>query len=280
MGYDFHYSGAIGVYRARPSSADDADWRAKEKDCVDDDETWEKLYWAIREDAKDIRMWDGWLNEDYVFQYGIQNPIRNCDAEDALAAFCRAATLIGKWGYHFEGDLFCFKYGPDTVSRFFINARCARVYALEETFPESGHAPTAEYKLLKEVNLQGIVDPSGQLPSAMSEDENEEPIGVNMDGPDHEFPWKKPTSTDSKDYFDNFSRTTFTIYVKSDIHKQSFEVKVDATMDVEELKAKIALHCGIPAAKQRLVHRNVLLECGRRLGSQYQLRPKDTVFMA
>jgi len=282
MGNPFHYSGAIWVYRARASRAVDADWREMEKDLVEDDETWEKLYWPIRENAKDMRMWDGWINEDYVFQYDIKIPIHNCDAEDALAAFCRAATLIGKWGYHFQGNLFCFEDGPDTTSRLFINERCARVYKLEETWPESGHTPTAAYNLVKEVSLKGNVDPNGQLPSAMSEDENEEPIGVNMDGPDDEFPWKKPICTKdySKDYFDNLSRTTFTIYVKSDIHKQSFEVKVDATMDVEELKDKIQQRCGMPAEQMKLMYGGTPLECGRRLGSQYQMRPEDTVFLA
>ena len=71
-----------------------------------------------------------------------------------------AATTIGKLGYHFEGDLFCFKNGPDLTSRLFINEQWARVYDLEETFSMSNHSPSASYTLVKEVCLDE--DPNDQ----------------------------------------------------------------------------------------------------------------------
>ena len=261
MGHDCNYSGCVWIYRGRePMPATNADWRELEQDLVKDDSTWEQLYWPIRETAEDMRMWDGWDGEDYVFTYKIKNPIRNCTPKDALAAFCRAATTIGKWGYYFRGDLHCFEEGPDTISRLFIDHQCARLYELESHFLMGERFPTAGYKLVKEVLLEGNVDPNGRLAN------NRPPI-------------KRAKS----DVFDDFSMKHFNIYVNSERHGTfgyTTKLSVFPLMKVEELKQMIAQKLsGIPVEQMVLFYVGLPLEDGRSLGAAYRVRPEDTIVL-
>ena len=258
MGHDCNYSGCVWIYRGRePMPAANADWRELEQDLVKDDSTWEQLYWPIRETAEDMRMWDGWDGEDYVFTYKIKNPIRNCTPKDALAAFCRAATTIGKWGYYFRGELHCFEEGPDTISRLCIDHQCARLYELESHFLLGERFPTAGYKLVKEVLLEGNVDPNGRLAN------NHPPIKRT-----------KP------DVFDDFSMKHFNIYVNSERHMQTVKLSVFPLMKVEELKQMIAQKLsGIPVEQMVLFYAGAPLEDGRSLGAPYRVRPEDTIVL-
>ena len=257
MSRDCNYSGRVWIYRGRePMPAANVDWRQLEADVVKDDATWEQLYWPIRETAEDLRMWDGWDGEDYVFTYHIKNPIRNCTPEDALAAFCRAATTIGKWGYYFRGKLLCVEEGQNTISRLFIDHQYARLYELEEGFPIFGDpCPTSEYTPVKEVRLEGNVDPNGRLA-------NDPP----------------PTKRAKPDVFDDFSMKHFNIYVHSERHMQTVKLSVFPLMKVEELKQLIAQKLsGIHVEQMVLFYAGTPLEDGRSLGAAYRVRPEDTI---